>query len=941
MEFEKRKAATLAAMASSEPDKSPKGSLDTPIIPLLKTLNHHSSYFTTSSCSGRISIFSHPTTTAAVPKPKKSKGGSWIYITHEPADPNSVISMLFPTILSTQSEPTHPPSELVFRFEPFIVAVECKDVGSAQFLVSLAISSGFRESGITGISAKRVIVAIRCSIRLEVPLGSSGRIMVSEEYVRYLVELANGKMTANRRRTDGFLEALRHNGFTEPEAEVGRGEVLLNGVVRNGGVDINDEECKVGYDHGEGHEGNANPDRAQPDTCSGSLNPHGTGVPIVRINVARQPMERLYLWGHSSCTLGSTNQKKLLVFGGFGGVGRHARRNDCLLLDPSCGTLDDLSIKGGPSPRLGHTCLLVGELMFVLGGRADPVNILNDVWILHSVRNEWKFVDCSSSAFAPRHRHAAAVLGSKIYLFGGLNNDTIYSSLLVLDADKLHWNEVHASGEWPCARHSHTLVAHGSKLYMFGGHNGEKALGDLYSFDVEECRWEKVKTVGRAPYPRFSHSMFAYRDYIAIIGGCPVRQHFQELALLDLQTYQWKHVMLNSEGNDLFVRSTANVVGDDLIMIGGGASCYAFGTKFNEPVKIELFRFLTWGDTLTPTQFGARQGTHHYEQNSEKRHGDVGVPQEETVQSSDECPELGSDTKRDDAPRLYWVLQLHKKYAKPGKDLLKKFGWLDLGRKVYTHEDRLHICFPVTEHFCAIFPDKISQTGGGPKLLIAPNLPISFTQRGVSISEVSSSTALSLLLACGASKLAQKVAEKKKTPRSPADAMRDAVGTLIENKGLPARLLSQLPTRWERLGDIVVLPITSFDDPIWKTMGDELWPVVAKSLGARRLAHQGRVAANGTRDSGLEILVGDNGWVEHCENGILYSFDATKCMFSWGNLSEKIRMARVDCKDEVIVDLFAGIGYFVLPFLVRYRQVPVWQLRCLVWALMCQNESDF
>ncbi|KAA8520066.1 hypothetical protein F0562_014322 [Nyssa sinensis] len=30
-------------------------------------------------------------------------------------------------------------------------------------------------------------------------------------------------------------------------------------------------------------------------------------------------------------------------------------------------------------------------------------------------------------------------------------------------------------------------------------------------------------------------------------------------------------------------------------------------------------------------------------------------------------------------------------------------------------------------------------------------------------------------------------------------------------------------------------------------------------------------------------------------------------------------MARLDCRDEVIVDLFAGIGYFVLPFLVRAK----------------------
>ena len=68
----------------------------------------------------------------------------------------------------------------------------------------------------------------------------------------------------------------------------------------------------------------------------------------------------------------------------------------------------------------------------------------------------------------------------------------------------------------------------------------------------------------------------------------------------------------------------------------------------------------------------------------------------------------------------------------------------------------------------------------------------------------------------------------------------------------------------------------------------------------------------------MQILVGNNGWFNHQENGILYSFDATKCMFSWGNPSEKLRMARLDCKNEVVVDLFAGIGYFVLSFLVRY-----------------------
>lgn len=85
---------------------------------------------------------------------------------------------------------------------------------SAQFLVSTAISCGFRESGITSVNGKRVIIAVRCSIRVEVPLGDINSIAVSREYMRFLVGIANEKMEANRRRTEGFLQTLlQKKGF--------------------------------------------------------------------------------------------------------------------------------------------------------------------------------------------------------------------------------------------------------------------------------------------------------------------------------------------------------------------------------------------------------------------------------------------------------------------------------------------------------------------------------------------------------------------------------------------------------------------------------------------------------------------------------------------------------------------------------------------------------
>ena len=38
-----------------------------------------------------------------------------------------------------------------------------------------------------------------------------------------------------------------------------------------------------------------------------------------------------------------------------------------------------------------------------------------------------------------------------------------------------------------------------------------------------------------------------------------------------------------------------------------------------------------------------------------------------------------------------------------------------------------------------------------------------------------------------------------------------------------------------------------------------------------------------------------------------YSFDMTRCMFSAGNVTEKLRVASFDCRGEVIVDIYAGM----------------------------------
>ena len=60
-------------------------------------------------------------------------------------------------------------------------------------------------------------------------------------------------------------------------------------------------------------------------------------------------------------------------------------------------------------------------------------------------------------------------------------------------------------------------------------------------------------------------------------------------------------------------------------------------------------------------------------------------------------------------------------------------------------------------------------------------------------------------------------------------------------------LSAQIPSKWERLGDLALLPNQSFALPVWASLSSELWEAVAAALGVARLARQSSIAATGAR----------------------------------------------------------------------------------------------
>ena len=157
--------------------------------------------------------------------------------------------------------------------------------------------------------------------------------------------------------------------------------------------------------------------------------------------------------------------------------------------------------------------------------------------------------------------------------------------------------------------------------------------------------------------------------------------------------------------------------------------------------------------------------------------------------------------------------------------------------------------------------------------------------------------------------------------RKPSSQLRENIRSFLVLKGIEEKkiveLLDDIPKRWEKFDDIALIPNSSFRKEMWNPIiDDEFWTKVCQSLNIERLARSGEIVGE-KREATVEMLVGNNDWVIRKENGIKYGYHITQCMFSSGNINERRRMGKIVTENEIVVDLFCGIGYYTLPILVK------------------------
>lgn len=184
--FEEQKARAMESLRRAlEEDK-----VDHDIIPLLEKLNALESYFTTSSCSGRISIME-------MPHFGDKLNSVWLGKWHREVSVEEVLVAVR----------KHKSGQLWFLVRSPILHVSARTMEDAVRLLNLAIGLGFKYSNIKSVSHKKLLVEIRSTERMDVPLGENGELWVDEEYIERIVKIANDQL----RRFKGKLKKLEEN----------------------------------------------------------------------------------------------------------------------------------------------------------------------------------------------------------------------------------------------------------------------------------------------------------------------------------------------------------------------------------------------------------------------------------------------------------------------------------------------------------------------------------------------------------------------------------------------------------------------------------------------------------------------------------------------------------------------------------------------------------
>lgn len=219
-----------------------------------------------------------------------------------------------------------------------------------------------------------------------------------------------------------------------------------------------------------------------------------------------------------------------------------------------------------PTPVSEVEAALIGEKIYVPGGRLASGQPTNKVEIYDPRRNEW---EDGAPLPAPRSAYALATFEGRLYLFGGWDGTKVVDTVYEFDPESREWRK---RTPLPSARMYAGAVEAAGKILVVGGADGKRSLADVWAYypgrDASgDQPWEQRASL---PEARYAMGIASLADIVYLVGGQGSTAPLEYPATAD----QWVEFEAPKESP-----------GWDLALAGVGNFIYAIGGKDGAGVR--------------------------------------------------------------------------------------------------------------------------------------------------------------------------------------------------------------------------------------------------------------------------------------------------------------------------------------------------------------------
>ncbi|KAJ3490764.1 hypothetical protein NLJ89_g11405 [Agrocybe chaxingu] len=156
-----------------------------------------------------------------------------------------------------------------------------------------------------------------------------------------------------------------------------------------------------------------------------------------------------------------------------------------------------------PAQRTGHVCITFEDQIIVFGG-TDGKYHYNDTWSFNLQTRRWTELQCIGFIPSPREGHAAAIVGNVIYVFGGRGVDgKDLDDLAAFKISNQRWYMFQNMGPSPSGRSGHAMASIGTRVFVLGGESFSPSKGDDANIThVLDTKHIKYPEDSRGPAPQ-------------------------------------------------------------------------------------------------------------------------------------------------------------------------------------------------------------------------------------------------------------------------------------------------------------------------------------------------------------------------------------------------------------------------------------------------------